>query len=144
MTFRPLALRQCSEKSLGRNFKIKTVMSDDVPLTHIEWYSPRKLQVLYIHRIYTFFCIPPPLLSIQSKLLRIVKTCLDGIQINVRIGNYLSYSFSIENGLKLIDTLLPLLFKFALGYAIRKAQDIYLGLDMKDIHKILAYAGDVS
>ena len=40
----------------------------------------------------------------------------------VRIGNYLSSGFPIENGLKQRDALSPLLFNFALEYAIRKVQ----------------------
>ena len=37
-------------------------------------------------------------------------------------GNYLSYSFPIENGLKLEDILISLLFNFVLEYATRKVQ----------------------
>ena len=33
-------------------------------------------------------------------LVTIIKTCLDGTQRKVRIGNYLSSSFPNENGLK--------------------------------------------
>jgi len=54
---------------------------------------------------------------------RLIKACLDGTQSKVRIGNYLSSSFSIENGLKQGDALSPLLFNFALEYAIMKVQD---------------------
>ena len=44
-------------------------------------------------------------------------------QSKVRIGNYLSSSFPIENVLKQGDTLSPLLFNFAHEYAIRKVQE---------------------
>jgi len=41
----------------------------------------------------------------------------------VRLGKNLSDAFPIQNGLKLGDALSPLLFIFALEYAIRKAWD---------------------
>ena len=50
-----------------------------------------------------------------------------GTQSKVRIGNYLSSSFPIENGLKQVDALLPLPCNFSLEYAIRKGQEINLG-----------------
>ena len=42
------------------------------------------------------------------------------------------------------DALSPLLFNFALEYAIRKIQETNLGLDMNSIHQVLAYADDVN
>ena len=58
--------------------------------------------------------------GVPRKLVRLIKTCLDGTQSKVRIGNYLSSSFPIENGLKQGDALSPQLFNFALEYAIWK------------------------
>ena len=79
-----------------------------------------------------------------TKEVRLITTCLDGTQSKAGIGNYLSSSSPIENGLKQGDTLLPLLFNFALEYTIRKVQETNLGLDMNGIHQVLAYADDVN
>ena len=57
---------------------------------------------------------------VPRKLFRLIKSCIDGTQSKVRIGNYLSSSFAIDNGLKQRDALSPLLFNFSLEYAIRK------------------------
>ena len=45
--------------------------------------------------------------GVPKKLVRLIKICLDGTQSKVRIGNYLSSSFPIENGLKQGDALSP-------------------------------------
>ena len=63
---------------------------------------------------------------------------------HLRIGHYLSSSFPIEKGLKQGDALSPLLFNFALEYAIRNVQKTNLGLDMNGTHQVLAYADDVN
>ena len=70
-----------------------------------------------------------------KKLVRLIKTCLDGTQSKVRLGSCLSSRFPIENGLKQGDAISPLLFNFALEYAIRKIQDSDLGLDMNGAHQ---------
>jgi hypothetical protein len=46
--------------------------------------------------------------------------CLNEAYSKVHIRKHLSDSFSIQNGLKQGDALSPLLFNFALEYAIRK------------------------
>ena len=58
--------------------------------------------------------------GIPKKLVRLIKICLTETYSRVRVGKNLSHMFPIRNGLKQGDDLLPLLFNFALEYAIRR------------------------
>ena len=54
------------------------------------------------------------------KLVRLIKMCLTETYSRVRVGKNLSDMLPVRNGLKQGDALSPLLFNFAVGYAIRR------------------------
>ena len=60
--------------------------------------------------------------GITRKLVSLIKTSLTEIYSRVRVGKNVSDRFPIRNGLKQGDALSPMLFNFALEYAIRWVQ----------------------
>jgi hypothetical protein len=67
------------------------------------------------------------------------ETCSKG-----HIGKYFSDNFHIQNDLTQEDPLSPLLFNFALEYAIRKIQENQVELKWNEKQQLLVYADIVN
>jgi len=82
--------------------------------------------------------------GIPRKLVRIIKMSLTETFSRIWVGKNVSDKFPIRNGLKQGDALLPILFNFALEYAIRRVQVNQDDLKLNGTHQLLAYTDDVN
>jgi hypothetical protein len=90
-----------------------------------------------LHNILLEFGIP-------KKLVRLIGMCLNETYSKVNVGNYLSDTFPIQNGLKQRDALSPSLFNIASAYAIRKVQETQVGLELNGTRPLLLYANYIN
>ena len=78
------------------------------------------------------------------RLIGLIKMCLNETYSTVWVGKHLSDVFPIKNALKQGEALLPLLFNFALEYAIKRVHVNQETLKLHGTHQRPVYADDVN
>jgi sorting nexin-29 len=86
-------------------------------------YDSVRREVLY--NIFIEFGVP-------MEIVRLIKICLNAGYSKVHIGKYLCDTFPIQNGPKQGDASSPLLFTFAVEYAITKVPGNHVGLKLNE------------
>jgi len=122
--------------AFAKNLRKKWEYNEEVHQLFIHFkkaYDSVRREVLY--KILIEFDIP-------RKLERLIKMSLTETYSRVWVGKNVSDKFPIRNGLKQGDALSPMLFNFALEYAIRRVQVNQDGMKLSGTHQFLAYADD--
>jgi len=78
------------------------------------------------------------------KLVRPIKMCLSETYSRVCIDKHLSDMFHMKNDLRQGDALSPLIFNFAVEFAIGRTQVNQEGLKLSGILQLLVYTDDVN
>jgi hypothetical protein len=82
-------------------------------------------------------------MGIPMTLVRLIKMCLYENDSRISVGKHMYDMFHINSGMKQ-ETLSPLLFNFAVEYAIRRVQVKQDGLKSNGTHQFLVNADDIN